>query len=481
MFLTITTTHRPATDLGYLLHKNPARVYSRRESFGTVHVFYPTVTEETCTAALYVNVDVIGLVRGRDGVGPLGQYVNDRPYAASSLLSVAIAETFGSALGGRSKDRPELADTPIPLQFFLPTLPCRGDASLLRSLFEPLGYRVDAERLALDDRFPSWGDSAFFSVTLTVTATLQAALGHLYVLIPVLDNAKHYWIAEEEIDKLLRHAGPWLNAHPQKELIAHRYLKRRRNLTDIALDRLLSTDDGTQSDAGESTQSAATPTEEREQALERTMSLNDQRMSAVVREVDALHATSVIDLGCGEGRLLRQLLPVKSVARITGVDVSVRALENARERLDNDRQPQMLRDKLKLLHGSLTYRDRRFEGHDVATVVEVIEHLDEARLTTFSRVLFEFARPKAIVLTTPNQEYNAKFPSLPAGEFRHLDHRFEWTRAQFESWAHEQARQFGYRVRFEPIGEVDPVLGPPTQMAVFILDQLDQQPHGNAS
>jgi 3' terminal RNA ribose 2'-O-methyltransferase Hen1 len=470
MFLTISTTHRPATDLGYLLHKNPSRVYSRRESFGVVQVFYPVASEERCTAALYIDVDAVGLVRGRggSGSGPMDQYVNDRPYAASSLLSVAIAETFGSALGGRSKDRPELAETPIPLQFALPALPCRGDAALLRALFEPLGYEVDAKRLELDSRFPAWGESSYLNVTLTVTATLQSALSHLYVLIPVLDNAKHYWIEEDEVEKLLRRGGSWLNSHPEKELIAHRYLKRRRHLTDMALERLLNAEDGAEPSTAD-----GPSVEEREQALERTISLNDQRMSAVVREVESLRAASVIDLGCGEGRLLRQLLPLQSLARVTGVDVSVRALEIARERLDTDRQPQLLRDKLTLLHGSLTYRDRRFEGYDVATVVEVIEHLDETRLATFARVLFEFARPRAVIMTTPNREFNARFANLAAGEFRHLDHRFEWTRAQFEGWARAQAEQFRYEVRFESVGEVDAELGPPTQMAIFTLEQQD--------
>jgi 3' terminal RNA ribose 2'-O-methyltransferase Hen1 len=465
MLLTVATTHVPATDLGYLLHKHPARLHSRRQSWGTAHVFYPQADAERCTAALYVDVDPVGLVRDRKGTdgstGLLDQYVNDRPYVASSLLSAAIAETFGSALNGQAAERPELARQAIPLEFELPVLPCRGGEPLLRSLFEPLGYQVQARRLPLDPRFPAWGGSAYFHVRLHITATLQAALGHLYVLIPVLDDHKHYWVGEDEVEKLQKRGETWLGTHPQADLIVRRYLKHQRSLAGLALDRLM--DD----DAGDDTSADAARTDEREQGLERTISLNERRLATVAGTVQALRAGSVIDLGCGEGRLLKPLLALKSVTRLTGVDVSHRALEIARERLRVDQLPATQQHKLTLLHGSLTYRDARFAGHDLATVVEVIEHLDAARLGTFARVLFECARPRAIVMTTPNREYNALFPHLPAGQLRHADHRFEWTRAEFQAWAGAQAQRHGYEVRFEPIGDADAALGAPTQMAVF--------------
>lgn len=467
MFLTVTTTHTPATDLGYLLHKHPARLHSRRQSWGTAHVFYPQADAQRCTAALYVDVDPVGLVRDRKGpggsTGLLDQYVNDRPYAASSLLSAAIAETFGSALNGQAAERPELAQQALPLEFGLPVLPCRGGEPLLRSLFEPLGYQVEARRLPLDPRVPAWGDSAYFQVTLRIaTATLQAALGHLYVLIPVLDDQKHYWVGEDEVDKLLKRGEAWLGTHPQAELIVRRYLRHQRSLAGLALDRLM--DEGLSEDAAPGDTARG---DEREQGLERPLSLNERRLAAVAGVVEALQAGSVIDLGCGEGRLLKPLLALKGVSRLTGVDVSHRALEIARERLHVDRLPTAQQHKLSLLHGSLTYRDARFSGHDLATVVEVIEHLDAARLATFARVLFECARPRAIVMTTPNREYNALFPRLPAGQFRHPDHRFEWTRAEFQAWAGGQAQRHGYDVRFEPIGDVDATHGAPTQMALF--------------
>ena len=473
MLLTISTTHRPATDLGYLLHKHPSRLHSRQQPYGTAHVFYPEASDERCTAALFVEVDPVGLVRDRKGLsataGLMDQYVNDRPYAASSLLSAALVEMFGTAMGGRSADRQQLAETAIPLSIELPALPCRGAETLLFSLFEPLGYQVEARRLALDEKFPGWGGSPYFSVRLCVNATLQAALSHLYVLIPVLDNSKHYWVGEDEVEKLLSKGEPWLGTHPQRELIVRRYLKHKRSLADLAIDRLLEAE-GDEAEAQGAVESPEVARgEEREQALERGLSLNEQRINSVAAVVASLRAGSVIDLGCGEGRLLKVLLGAKSIERLTGVDVSHRSLEIARDRLNLERLPKAQQDKLTLLHGSLIYRDARFAGHDIATVIEVIEHLDEARLGTFTRVLFEFARPKAVVMTTPNREYNARFASLPHGQLRHADHRFEWTRTEFGRWASEQARRFGYAVRFDAIGEPDAALGSPTQMAVFTI------------
>lgn len=382
MLLTITTTHQPATDLGYLLHKNPASLHSRTQSYGIAHVFYPEARQDRCTAALFVEVDPVGLVRNKRGhsdAGLLDQYVNDRPYAASSLLSVAIADTLGSALNGRSADRPELAARSIPLELTLPTVPCRGGEPFLRGLFEPLGYVVEATREPLDGRFPAWGDSPYYSVRLRITATLQSVLTHLYVLIPVLDNSKHYWVGEQEVEKLLRHGEPWLNAHPQRDIIVRRYLKFKRSLTDLAIGRLVEADGESAETDGETADEAGR-SDGREKILEESISLNDQRM---------------------------------------------------------------------------------------ATVIEVIEHLDPPRLSVFERVVFGYARPRSVILTTPNIEYNVKFPSLPAGQLRHGDHRFEWTRAEFESWATGLADRHGYSVRFQPIGGLDAGLGAPTQMAIF--------------
>lgn len=463
MLLTITTTHQPATDLGYLLHKNPARLHSFELSFGQAHVFYPEARAERCTAALLLDVDPVGLVRNRRGPGQggtLDQYVNDRPYVASSFLSVAISRVLGSALGGRSKGRPELAATPIPLHAKISVLPCRGDEGFLHRLFEPLGYQIVAQRHPLDSTFPEWGESAYYTVELSGKVRLHDLLTHIYVLVPVLDNEKHYWVGDDEVEKLLRHGGGWLASHPEKEQIAKRYLKYRRDLANDALARLVAEETPNPDDI-------AVNHNNEEEAVERGLNLNEQRLNTVLAVLKAANAKRVLDLGCGEGKLLRSLLQEKTFDEIVGVDVSHRALQIAQDRLRLERLPTRQRDRIKLMQGSLTYRDKRLAGFDAAAVVEVIEHLDQPRLASFERVLFEFAKPQTVVLTTPNVQYNVKFETLPAGSFRHKDHRFEWTRAQFHEWSQPIAQKYGYGVRFLPIGPEDQAVGAPTQMAVF--------------
>jgi 3' terminal RNA ribose 2'-O-methyltransferase Hen1 len=370
---------------------------------------------------------------------------------------------LGSALGGRSKHRPELAQTKIPLQAKISVLPCRGGENFLRRLFEPLGYEVLAERHPLDESFPEWGASSYFTVQLTGEVRLQDLLTHIYVLVPVLDNEKHYWVGDDEVEKLLRHGSGWLSSHPEREEITRRYLKYRRDLAREALARLID-DEASDADVTEAVHDSE------EEAVERTLNLNEQRLNTVVAALKSANAKRVLDLGCGEGKLLRALLADRAFEEIAGVDVSHRSLQMAQDRLRLERMPDKQRARLKLIHGSLMYRDKRLAGFDAAAVVEVIEHLDQPRLAAFERVLFEFAKPASIVLTTPNVEYNARFETLPAGKFRHKDHRFEWTRNEFQNWAGAMADRFGYAVRFLPVGPEDSLLGAPTQMAIFNRD-----------
>ena len=464
MLLTIRTTHAPATDLGYLLHKNPARVQTFDLSFGRAHVFYPEAAEHACTAALMLDVDPVGLVRGRQGPagtgGALEQYVNDRPYVASSFMSVAISDVYGTAMAGRSTERPALAEAAMPLVARVAVLPCRGGEEFLRRLFEPLGYAVTVIQHPLDGATPEWGASRYFRVELSATTRLSELLTHLYVLIPVLDDDKHYWVGADEVDKLLRHGAGWLAAHPERDGITRRYLRHHRSLVRDAIARLVG-DEEPEAGGGEDVRDAE------EAALERPVSLNEQRLGAVLAALKGSGAARVLDLGCGEGRLLELLLAERQFTEIVGMDVSYRALEVAADRLRLDRMPPARRERIRLIHGSLTYRDSRLTGFDAAAVVEVVEHLDPPRLAAFERVVFDFAKPGTVVLTTPNAEYNVRWPSLPAGRFRHRDHRFEWTRDEVRAWAEGIAERFGYAARFLPVGHEDPEVGAPTQMAVF--------------
>ena len=467
MLLTVTTTHRLATDLGYLLHKNPARVQTEELSFGKAHVFYPEAGESCCTAAVLLEVDPVALVRGRRGRagegGQLEQYVNDRPYAANSFMSVALGRFFTTALNGKSKERQQLAETAIPLVAKLPVIAARGGEDLVRRLFEPLGYTLEISRLPLDNRFPEWGESLYVALEISATTTLQKLLTHLYVLIPVLDNEKHYWVGEDEIEKLLKRGEGWLGTHPEKELIVARYLKRQRSLTRAALERLAE-------DVPPEDEVASTRGDEEEEKVERPLGLHEQRLGTMLSVLRGAGAKRVLDLGCGEGKLLRLLLGDPQFEHILGMDVSWRSVEIASDKLKLSQMGEKQRARIELIQGSLMYRDKRLEGYDAAAVVEVIEHLDAPRLAAFERVLFEFAKPGHVIVTTPNFEYNSLFPTLPAEKLRHRDHRFEWTRSEFETWANRMANRFGYTVRIQPVGPVDETVGAPTQMGIFVRE-----------
>jgi 3' terminal RNA ribose 2'-O-methyltransferase Hen1 len=462
MLLSLTTTHRPATDLGYLLHKHPDRFQSYDLSFGRAHVFYPEAADDRCTACLLLDVDPVGIVRGKGGSeGLLSQYVNDRPYVASSFLSVAIAQVYGSALQGRCNDRADLTTTSIPLSARLDVVPVRGGERFLSAVFEPLGYIVACDRHPLDERFPEWGESPYFSVTIAKETTLSDLLTHLYVLVPVFDNQKHYSVGDDEVEKLLAKGSRWLAGHPEKGEITRRYLKFRPSLFRQALARLVVEEQPLEAEGDDR------PSDRAEDVLEKPLSLNEQRLGAVLSALRASGARRVLDLGCGEGKLLRELFKDKQFEEVVGMDVSIRPLETARDRLKLDRLPERQASRIKLLQGSLIYRDRRLAGFDAAAVVEVVEHLDPPRLSAFERALFEFARPGTVVLTTPNREYNVTWENLGADRLRHPDHRFEWTRQEFQSWAEAVAGRHGYSVGFLPVGPVDEALGSPTQMAVF--------------
>ena len=462
MLLTISTTHRPATDLGYLLHKHPDRVQTFALSFGAASVYYPEATDDRTTVALALDVDPVGLVRDGnfDRRFTMGQYVSDRPYTATSFLSVAIAQVFGSALNGTCKTRPGLAATPIPLTATIDVLPAAGGEAFVRAVFEPLGYAVECRAHPLDEHFPEWGTSRYLSVTLTGTLTLAELLTHLYVLIPVFDGQKHYFVGEAEVEKLLNKGAKWLATHPKREEITRRYLRHRPTLYTDALTRL---DEG-RADPADGEDEA--PVKASEASLETPLRLNDQRYETVTDLLTASGAKSVLDLGCGEGRLLRRLLREPQFTKLRGVDVSVGALQVATRRLRLD-GPDRDRERVHLLHGALTYRDARFAGFDAAALVEVVEHLDPPRLAALERVVFEFARPGTVVVTTPNRDYNVAWPSLPAGKFRHSDHRFEWTRAEFAAWATEVGAAHGYAVAFHGVGPEHAEWGTPTQAAVF--------------
>ena len=462
MLLTVTTTHQPATDLGYLLHKHPDRVQEFKQSFGTVTVFYPESTDERCTVALMLDVDPVRLARSRGKNAPdfsLAQYVNDRSYAASSLLGVAMADVFSTARSGRCDSRQDLADSAIPLEISIPVLPCRGGPEIAHRLFEPLGWTVAAEPIPLDDAFADWGNSRYVRLRLTGVLRLADALNQLHVLLPVLDESKHYWQGPDEVDKLMRSGEGWLAAHPDANLITRRYLGRSGGLTRVALARL--------AELGDDVEEAIEPAEDEEvlQPVEKRVPLNAQRHDAVHQVLLELGARSVIDLGCGPGQFLDRLVKTTAFTRIAGSDVSTRSLQYAARRLHIDRMSERQAERVQLFQGALTYEDERYAGFDAAVLMEVVEHVDPPRLEALERIVFGAAKPGSVIVTTPNGEYNVLYEGLVG--MRHPDHRFEWTRAEFADWSDHVASAYGYAIERRGIGDLDDTLGTPTQMAIF--------------
>jgi 3' terminal RNA ribose 2'-O-methyltransferase Hen1 len=473
VLLTVTTTHSPATDLGFLLHKHPGRVQAFGVASGTAHVFYPEASQERCTAALLLEVDPVALVRGPGD--SVTHYVNDRPYAASSLLAVALKGVFATALAGRCEARPELVTRAIPLEIRVPALRCVGGAGVASRLFGPLGWDVRAEPVPLVPA--AWGDSGYVDLRLTGTVRLADALNHLYVALPVLDDAKHYWVSTDEVDKLVRAGSGWLAGHPEKELITRRYLAHRRTLTDAALARLAESDDLDPAELDNAVPELEQEGEpetapEAEKGAERPVPLAVLRRRAVLGVLrdtvlpGPVPRGTVADLGCGEGALTADLLREGGFNQVIATDVSARALAQAARRLRLDRMPDARRERLTMFQSSLTYRDARLAELDAAVLMEVIEHVDPDRLSALERCVFGFAAPRTVIVTTPNREYNSEY-GMADGALRHRDHRFEWDRAEFTTWASRVGAAYGYAVRFAGAGPESPTAGPPTQLAVF--------------
>ena len=460
MLLEISTNFEPATDLGFLLHKHPDKFQSVKLSHGQAHIFYSEATNAKATICLLLDIDPISLVKGvrnLSGKGfALGHYVNDRPYVSSSFMSVAIAKAFSTALNGKCTNKPELVDVEIPFEVKISVVSApKGGELLIRKLFEPLGYELTIERHQLDEKFEDWGDSKYYTVHLKNKIKTKDLLSHLYVLLPVLDNDKHYYVSENEIDKLVRKGEGWLESHPERAQIINRYLLHFKSLSKKATDRFLVNE------------ADATETKEHLTEKKKVETLHNKRLKMVLEKLEDSGAERVLDLGCGEGKLLKMLLKKKQFKKIVGMDVSYSELNRAKDKLYWDEMSPKQKERITLFQGALTYRDKRMEGFDAAALVEVIEHLEEDRLEAMERVVFELAKPLTVIVTTPNKEYNVLFENMSEEQMRHDDHRFEWTRAEFEKWGSKVATKHNYFVDFLPIGDEEQNVGAPSQMAIF--------------
>lgn len=483
MYFSLTSIGPAAADLSFLLRKHPDKVQRFDLPTGVATVFFPESSAERAEMTMVLTVDPIELIRNksiRHGAGfPLGQFVNDRPYATTSLVSHAVAKVFSSAMTGGLASDPEAPFRRTDITLRLPALPVvahreLAGADLVRALFEPLGWTIAATPLPADPQHPEWGDSRYLDVTLSAHTTVADALRQFCALVPVVTDAQHYWVSSNQAEALVRlgtligseasseppadlASRSWLAGHSLAELIVRRYLVHQRDLVDECWALL-----GGLPDAEGETGHA-------EKVTQRAPRLADLRSAAIHAQLSGLGATSVVDMGCGEGALLRVLSRDASFRRLIGTDVDSRALRRAAESLNLFDADERLRDRVQLLHSSATYRDDRLKGADALVLMEVIEHLDADRLPTLVDTVFGFTRPGHVLVSTPNIEYNAFYPTPFETGYRHSDHRFEFTRAEFEEWASGIGEAYGYTVRFAGIGEADPEHGASTQMAVFTL------------
>ena len=420
VLLTI-TTHQPATDLGFLLHKNPERLHdggavvragARRSTRRRPTSAAPPRCSSRSTRSAW---SATARARGQR-VRRCAQYVNDRPYVASSFLRVAISKLFGTAMTGRSKERPELADAHPPCSKLASRCsPCRGRRRRCsRRLFEPLGYDGGGRsRSPLDAASPSGATAATSTSRSAATMRARDLLEHLFVLLPVLDDDKHYWVGDDEVDKLLRRGGDWLAAPPRTGADrpplppprppAHHATpwpgcsgrgRRRRPATSAEAARR----------RGGGGREADQP--QRAAPRRRGRRARPRRRPA-----------GCVDLGCGEGKLLRRLLRRPAVRPRSSASTSRTGRWSiAARRLRLDDMPPRQRAARRPVPGRAHLprpppgglrRGGRGRGRSSTST--------RPACGAFERGVFGDARPQPSIVTTPNVEYNVLFETLPAG------------------------------------------------------------------
>ncbi|ANF95838.1 methyltransferase domain-containing protein [Paenibacillus bovis] len=491
MYLTVKAAGPHAGMISHLLAKNPHNRYERNEKGARVRLIYSAFAEDKIEFTIFATPDPIDLVKGSPDSYDITQYINDREFVVSSLFCSYIRPALGTALNGKPKaDYADWVDYAFPLEVTFGPVASNLPDAVVESLFTALGYEVDIERGAAEYTFDLKSRSSVRNIRVTGQATLQQMLRQLFILMPVLDDYKHYYIGAEEIDKLHRYGEGWLQHHPQQELIIKRALRFAPLITDYrklagekaaAVDMLgtgtntditavqyprheqaISEINALQSNIADTAASAV----DNQKQTEPPVRLNELRYQAIVEQVAGLlHRRSVVDFGAGEGKLSVRLAGIAGVEQVWAVEPSaytgLRALERF-GKLEQENSSVVPR----LVTGSLFYRDDQWAGQDVIILCEVIEHINEHRLPQVMTTLLDEYHPETLIITTPNREYNAVY-DMQEQEIRHTDHRFEWTRAELADHCREWVSGRPYEVSLHGIGEISDIHGQPTQMAIF--------------
>lgn len=439
MLMTITCKGSDAQDLSWLLHKRPDRFQAFNLPYGTAYVFFPEYSDNKCIVTLLLDVESSGLndiCKAKDGEF---QYVNPRQYLSGSLLSGAITKVFASAIKGVCEEKPELVDKVFNYEMEITSFSCRLNPDYIEKLFLPLGYEIDFTK-------PSGQYSEiaqqFGNLKLIARTTLQKLLSQLFILLPVFDRQLHFWIGESQLEKFIRHSTGWLENHPEKSFIINEYFWPASELKYRVLEYF-----------------NAIPS-----ADEKAPGLNALRQEEIINSLIRHDATSILDLGCGNGSLLELLAQEKRFSKIAGMDIAARNIDEARKKLCSPGR--RLCEAEYVFVGSLTYKDKRISNYDALVLSEVIEHFELERMVLVMKNIFEHAKPRLFIMTTPNKAYNIEY-LLKYDEIRHPDHRHEFNEEEFTSFCQKFASQYNYELEMSSIGEKLPELGAPTLMGIF--------------
>lgn len=443
MQLTIQASGDNVKAISYLLSKNPDNLYERNHKGHLVRLFYSKFTEEEVEVTIFVTPDPIELLQNRSNSYDITHYINDREFAVSSIFTSFVRSALGTALNGQPKEEYlKWVSYRFPFKFqFGPVASTFSDLQI-KDLFEPIGYEVSISRPEIDYAIDLKEKSSARMITLSANQTLQDALRHLFVLIPVIDDYKHYFIDEKEIEKLQRYGEGWLEEHPKRDSIYRQALRFKEIYSQVE-----------RPSSQEQTDEEA-----------KKVRLNDLRYGKIVEKAEIMRPKSIVDFGSGEGKLSLRLGFLEGVKEILAVEPSEIENLKAKRRFEKVKdQPNFVEPET--LWGSLFYFDERLKGKDLIILCEVIEHIDEYRLPKAMDMILHQYTPESLIITTPNKEYNVVYDMEE--NYRHSDHRFEWTRQEFREWCHARNHQNLYELEFLGIGQEHLSQGFPTQMCVF--------------
>ena len=449
MQLTIRATGENVKVISYLLAKNPNNVYERNHKGHLVRLFYSECSETELDVTIFVTPDSLELKQNGSYTYDITHYINDREFAVSSIFCSFIRPALGTALNGQPKEEyKEWVNHCFPFEFQFGPVSSTLSNEEIRALFEPLGYETTISRAETNYSFHLKQKSTARFISLKGSTTLQHGLRQLFVLIPVLDNYKHYYIDEKEIEKIERYGEGWLENHPLKSFILRQALRFKEVYSIVQ------------------------KTEESEESKEKTVKirLNDLRYEKIIEMVKGIEPRRrIVDFGSGEGKLSLRLGFVDGVQEVLAVEPSETAALQAIERFEKVRHQEGFVMPTPLW-GSLFYYDERLKNKDIMILCEVIEHIDAYRLPKMMDTILNEYQPKVLIITTPNQEYNAVYNL--GEQIRHHDHRFEWTREEFQTWCVDR-NNGNYELAFIGIGEMHEQYGCPTQMCVFSRKEVE--------